>query len=77
MLRTPQFSGITRGSTGETTLNFQCTPGKTYRLQYRNDLDTGDWIDLSADTVAQQIELNFNDHTPARPQRFYRLLILR
>ena len=74
VLRTPQFAGLTRSITGDVTLRFECTPGQTYRLQYRDDLANGGWIDLSGNLVAQEITLSFNDAHPAGVQRFYRLV---
>jgi hypothetical protein len=64
-------------SAGDPRINFQALAGKTYRLEYRDDLVIGNWSTLvdqifSASTATLQI---VDPSAAALSKRFYRLSI--
>ena len=56
-------------------LTFQTSPGHTYRVEYKNNLDDPIWLPLGDDRFATGSEQTIND-TPGGPQRFYRVQML-
>jgi hypothetical protein len=52
------------------------TAGRTYRLEYKNDLADPNWIALGGPAFSVSTSLIFNDDFGASPQRFYRLVLL-
>lgn len=57
-------------------LRFLAAAGKTYTIQYRDSIASGDWLkltDIKAQPVTQMIDLT-NLVSPANNNRFYRLL---
>ena len=57
-------------------LRFAAMPGKTYSIQYRDDVETGDWqrvrdVDLDPNPRTVSVEIQ---NTPGRLTRFYRLV---
>jgi hypothetical protein len=67
-----RVSGISRAD-GEIHLNVGATVGKTYRLEFKDDLNAANWSPLGADQVATSTTLPFTDEIGANPQRFYRV----
>jgi hypothetical protein len=54
------------------TLTWSALPGKTYRVQYKNDLDEVDWIDLLPDVTAESTTASKSDPI-GNSQRYYRV----
>ncbi len=50
--------------------------GRTYRLEYKDSLDTPSWTQLGTDAVASAGAVSFTDAAPAGVQRFYRVLVM-
>jgi hypothetical protein len=72
----PQLTGITRPVAGSLSLTCSTIPGKTYRVEYRNDLHAGPWQALGAERIAVGTSLTIVDNIGLQPQRFYRITIL-
>lgn len=57
-------------------MTWQTYPGKTYRVQFKNDLNETNWARVGSDAVAGGAALSITNSTSASPQRFYRILQL-
>ena len=71
----PQFNSLTQLSNGDLSLSFETIPGKTYRLEYKDDLNDLNWTSLQPDVVAVGGSLAAADR-PAGSQRYYRIVLL-
>ena len=60
---------------GQTTLSWTAIPGTTYRIQYKDDLNAGDWTDLVPDITANTAIGTAID-IEAAEQRFYRVFVV-
>jgi len=70
----PPVVGI---SGGQVTIGFQTIPGKTYRVDYKDDLGAALWQRLNnQDYVAAGSSLVVQDNIGGNPQRFYRIVQL-
>ncbi len=58
---------------GNATLTWSAIAGAKYRVQFKDDLNEGDWTSLVPDVVAAGPTASFTD-APGVPQRFYRVL---
>ena len=62
-------------SGNQITIGFQTIPGKTYRVEYQDNLNAAVWQRLSnQDYVAAGASLVVQDNIGANPQRFYRIV---
>jgi hypothetical protein len=68
-----RISSIVQQPNGDIVLSIGATVGKTYRVEYKNDLNAGDWTQLGTDQVATATPLVIIDNLGGRPQRFYRV----
>jgi uncharacterized repeat protein (TIGR03803 family) len=57
-------------------LAWSAEPGSSYQLQYKSDLNSGNWIDLGNAMTATGDTLTSTDSVPNDPHRFYRVLVL-
>jgi hypothetical protein len=71
-----RVSGIERQLNGEIVLSIGATVGKTYRVEYTDDLNAASWTQLGTDQVATATPLVIIDNPGNSPQRFYRVLQL-
>jgi hypothetical protein len=70
----PPRAALTYGG-GSVSLAFGTIPGKTYRVEYRNNLNPGPWTVIGNPVVAAGNSLTINDTTiGGQPQRFYRIV---
>ena len=69
-----RVSNITRQPNGDVTFSVGATVGKTYRVEYKQDLGSANWLQLGVDQVATSTSLIITDNTGANLQRFYRVL---
>ena len=69
-----RVSNITRQPNGDVTFSLGTTIGKTYRVEYKDDLSSANWLPLGADRVATSASLLITDNIGVNPQRFYRVL---
>lgn len=58
------------------TLTWSATPGKTYELLYKTNLDRGSWSNLSDGITATNAIMTTSDSMGADSRRFYQLLML-
>ena len=58
------------------TISADATPGRTYRLEYKDSLDASPWLPLGADVVAAATTVSFTDAGVAGNQRFYRVVLV-
>jgi len=67
---------ITIGITpaGGVFLWWTASPGRIYRVQYRDDLSTGAWNDLQNDLFATNSVCSATDAMGSIGQRFYRVV---
>jgi hypothetical protein len=72
----PRFSQITNASDGTLTLNVSAFAGKTYRVEYKNNLEDANWTPLASDVVAGSSTISVTDSTIGNAHRFYRVLQL-
>ena len=68
-----RISSIVRHPNGDIVLSVGVTVGKTYRVEYKNDLNTADWTQLGSDQVANSTPLIITDNIGANTQRFYQV----
>jgi hypothetical protein len=74
-VRTPPRADISL-SGGRVTLGFATEPGRTYRVEYNDNLNTTDWHPLGAAILANTTSLSVPDDIGGNPQRFYRIVQL-
>jgi hypothetical protein len=66
-------TGIQRLVNGDVVLSWQTIHGKTYRVEYKNDLDEQQWAPLGGDYIASGASLSIVDPVGDIRQRFYRI----
>ena len=71
----PRISGITPPLKGVVTLTLATIVGKTYRVEYKNNLNDTAWTLLGGDRVATSSTLTIEDNIGSQSQRFYRVLV--
>jgi len=76
VLPAPVFDSISRAPNGDAVLSFGTVAGKTYRVEYKDDLNELVWSALTADTMATTGTMTVLDPTAGGPQRFYRIAVL-
>jgi hypothetical protein len=68
------FEGYTAFGVG---LSWSSVPGRTYRVQYKDDLDWPEWEELSGDVMATDVVTEAQDPAgPSSPRRYYRILVV-
>jgi len=65
-----------RVANGTATITWTTVPGGTYRLQYKDRLDSASWHDLGTDFPATSSTITAMDPNGTAAQRFYRVLLL-
>ena len=71
---TPPSMKIAINPSGQVNLQWNCSAGKTYRLQYTSDPSTNGWTTLGSDLVASGSTGSATDAMGTSRQRFYRVL---
>jgi len=66
---------VTRTEAG-VAITWQAAPGKSYRIQFKDDLSDPVWNNLTGDIVAHGLTANRIDTTLGGQQRFYRVQLL-
>ena len=72
----PRISGITHPLNGVVTLTLPAIVGKTYRVEYKDNLNDLPWTPLGGNRLATSTTLIVEDSLGAQPQRFYRVLVV-
>jgi uncharacterized repeat protein (TIGR01451 family) len=70
----PIATRITR-TNGAVVVSWTATPGATYRVQYRTNLEDPNWTDLAGDVTPSGTEGSKEDATGPDAQRFYRVVL--
>ena len=68
----PQLHSVAAVSNGQATFTIETTVGRTYRVFYKDDLNTPGWTQLGPDFVAANPTASISD-SAANPHRFYRV----
>jgi uncharacterized repeat protein (TIGR03803 family) len=61
---------------GTLTLTWSTDAGSTYQLQYKSELNSGDWVNLGSPMTASGSNLNATDSVANDPRRYYRVVVL-
>jgi len=75
-VRTPPKATISNSGGGQVSLSFDAISGKTYQVEYKNNLDDAAWVPLRPAEVATSSTVTVNDSLGGNPQRFYRIVQL-
>ncbi|MEO6034985.1 MAG: PKD domain-containing protein, partial [Verrucomicrobiota bacterium] len=70
----PQIAAIIPSADGQVSFRWQTFPGKTYRIQFKSDLQDAIWSDWGNPITATNAILSIEESLTANPQRFYRIL---
>jgi Tol biopolymer transport system component len=62
------------GGSGYPVLVWTVLPGKTYEVQYKNDLSDANWITLNGQTTIEGTQASLTDTSATGSQRFYRVV---
>ena len=73
-VRTPPRATITIDGSGHVTLGFATESGKTYRVDYKDNLNNANWLSLGTTIMANSSTLTVPDDIGGNPQRFYRIV---
>jgi hypothetical protein len=68
----PQITALAVNA-GVMTLTFSATPGRSYRAEYKDDLDAPIWIPFGGVRTASAETLTLDLNVGAEPQRFFRI----
>lgn len=71
----PIIQSVTE-SNGTITLTWDTIPGRSYRLQFKDDLDQETWDDLGGDVTATAATASRTDENGFTGPRYYRILAL-
>ncbi|MBI2924166.1 MAG: PD40 domain-containing protein [Verrucomicrobia bacterium] len=66
---------VTSVGSGQTTVLWSAVPGKSYRVQYKDDLTVPSWTDLPGVVTANSDQGSAIDPTAASSKRFYRVVL--
>jgi hypothetical protein len=72
----PAFSQASVAPGGPVVLTFSTSPGHSYRVDFKDDLDTPAWTPLNAVVFATGQQLAVTDSGPFPAQRYYRIVQL-
>ena len=61
---------------GTLTLTWSTDAGSAYQLQFKSDVNAGNWVNLGSPILATGWTLNATDSVANDPQRFYRVVVL-
>jgi hypothetical protein len=68
-----QVANVVRQPNGDVVLTIGSIPGKTYRVDYKNDLNAATWTPITPDRLATSTSLTVIDPAVPGAQRFYRV----
>ncbi len=71
----PRVTDISPTANGGYAITFATVGGKTYRVEFKDSLDEGEWS-LEEEIVATGDRLTISDDLNASSQRFYRIVVL-
>jgi hypothetical protein len=71
--QSPQFTGFSV-SNSVPVFTYQTAPAAIYQVQYKNDLNDTNWVNLGNPVVASGTTLTASDPLTNNGHRFYRVL---
>lgn len=72
----PELGGFAWQAGGALSFEVGTVPGRSYRVEFKEDLNASVWLPLTADRVATGTTLTVTDPTSGPAQRFYRVILL-
>jgi hypothetical protein len=72
----PQIAGLIGQTNGGVRFQASVIPGRTYRMEFKDNLSAPAWTQLGANLTAARPTLTFQDNLPGQLRRFYRLVLL-
>ena len=75
-VRNAPHATIAVDGSGHVTLGFTTESGKTYRVDYKDNLNASTWLPLGAPIMANSSSMTVPDDIGGNPQRFYRIVQL-
>ena len=72
IVRLPPLAGISNNGSGQVSIGFDTIPGRTYRIEWKHNLDDPFWTQLGGNQMATGESLIVLDNIGTNPQRFYR-----
>ena len=76
VLHRPAFAEVAVMTDGTVSMSWIVIPGADYRVQYKDELGPGNWIDLPGEIIVEGSLATFVDATGPAMQRFYRIIVL-
>jgi hypothetical protein len=70
----PRLIGASVAPNGEVIVGWSAQAGKSYRVQFTDDLSVGNWLDLATNVVATGGTAVIHDSLGAQRLRFYRVI---
>jgi len=67
------LSGGAYVESGQFSFDVRTTPGKLYRVEFKDSFDAAEWTPLPPDRLADSTSLTIQDNVGASAQRFYRV----
>jgi hypothetical protein len=61
---------------GAAVITWTANPGSAYRVQFKDDFNSTQWLDAAPDIIATDPEASTTNSIVGVPQRFYRVLLL-
>jgi hypothetical protein len=58
-------------------ITWTAIPGRSYRLQTKDNLPSPDWTDVLPDIIASYSRVTVTNKITGAPQRFYRVMLAR
>jgi hypothetical protein len=71
----PAITGITLNN-GNLALTWDSAAGSTYRVQYKNQLEETNWLDLPPDVAATGLTTTITNNIGSSSSRYFRVLML-
>jgi hypothetical protein len=75
-VRTPPRATILNDGSGHITIGFATIAGRTYQVEFKDNLNNANWTALGAAIQATGSSLTVTDNITGHPQRFYRIVQL-
>ena len=74
IVRLPPLAGISNNGSGQVSIGFDTIPGRTYRIEWKTNLEDPFWTQLGNTRMATGESLTVPDNIGANPQRFYQII---
>ena len=72
----PIIQSIVRSAGTNIVITWTSVSNNLYRVQYKANLATTNWVDLAPDVTATGSTASYTDHPVSAAQRYYRILLL-